>query len=159
EFGIKIAGTGNKWYKADSPLLEGNLILAGSDAPEALQWIGDSCMLEAAGLGAFAAAASPAVLRAQGGSFTDGLKRSLEMEEITLANHSAYLIPAFDYRGTPLGIDIRKVLKTGIVPVIHGGIIARDGKRLGAGLARVPEVCFAGAAEGFYDKYGENDTP
>ncbi|MDD5603874.1 MAG: DUF1116 domain-containing protein, partial [Eubacteriales bacterium] len=69
EFGIKIAGTGNKWYKADSPLLEGNLVLAGSDAPEALPWIGDSCMLEAAGLGAFAAATSPAVLRAQGGSF------------------------------------------------------------------------------------------
>ncbi len=153
EFGIKLSGTGNKWYTAPSPILKGNFVSTDVDSADVLPWIGDSCMLEAAGLGGFAAAAAPAVMRAQGRTISDGMEQSLLMEDITLASHNAYLMPQLDYRGTPLGIDLRKVLTYGIEPVIHGGIISKSGKRLGSGIARVPMKCFTEAAAGYAEKY------
>ena len=122
-----------------------------------LPWIGDSCMLEAVGLGGSAAAAAPAVLRSQGLSWMDGIERTRNAEQITLARHESYLIPALDYQGSPLGIDIRKVLRTGLEPVIHGGMISTTGKRLGAGVAHVPMGCFEAAVLGYGERYGLTD--
>lgn len=153
EFGIKVAGTGNQWFTAPAPVLEGSLVSAQIGAAEVLPWIGDSCMLEAVGLGGCAAAAAPAVMRAQERTWRDGIARSREMAAITLARHDSYLIPALDYQGSPLGIDIRKVLQTGIEPVIHGGMISKGGKRLGAGIAHVPAGCFENAVLGYAEHY------
>lgn len=154
EYGIKIAGLGNRWFTAPSPKLEGNFVTADVDMNDVLPWIGDSCMLEACGLGGSAAAAAPAVMRAQNLSLFDGIERSREIEQITLASHNYYLIPALGYQGSPLGIDMRKVLKTGIEPVIHGGMISKSGRRLGAGVAHVPTACFEYACEAFGEEYG-----
>lgn len=153
-YGIKVAGLGNQWFTAPAPRLEGEYVAADIKVEDVLPWIGDSCMLEACGLGGSAAAAAPAVMRSQGLSWMDGIERSRLTEEITLARHESYLVPALDYQGTPLGIDIRKVLRTGIEPVIHGGIISKSGKRLGAGVAHVPMKCFEGALEGYAERYG-----
>ena len=153
-YGIKVAGLGNQWFTAPAPRLEGEYVAADIKVDDVLPWIGDSCMLEACGLGGSAAAAAPAVMRSQGLSWMDGIERSRLTEEITLARHESYLVPALDYQGTPLGIDIRKVLRTGIEPVIHGGIISKSGKRLGAGVAHVPMKCFEGAIEGYAERYG-----
>lgn len=153
-YGIKVAGLGNQWFTAPAPRLEGEYVAADIKVEDVLPWIGDSCMLEACGLGGSAAAAAPAVMRSQGLSWMDGIERSRLTEEITLARHESYLVPALDYQGTPLGIDIRKVLRTGIEPVIHGGIISKSGKRLGAGVAHVPMKCFEGAIEGYAERYG-----
>ncbi len=153
-YGIKVAGLGNRWFTAPAPRLEGEYVAADIKVEDVLPWIGDSCMLEACGLGGSAAAAAPAVMRSQGLSWMDGIERSRLTEEITLARHESYLVPALDYQGTPLGIDIRKVLRTGIEPVIHGGIISKSGKRLGAGVAHVPMKCFEGAIEGYAERYG-----
>lgn len=153
-YGIKVAGLGNQWFTAPAPRLEGEYVAADIKVEDVLPWIGDSCMLEACGLGGSAAAAAPAVMRSQGLSWMDGIERSRLTEEITLARHESYLVPALDYQGTPLGIDIRKVLRTGIEPVIHGGIISKSGKRLGAGVAHVPIKCFEGAIEGYAERYG-----
>lgn len=153
-YGIKVAGLGNQWFTAPAPRLEGEYVAADIKIEDVLPWIGDSCMLEACGLGGSAAAAAPAVMRSQGLSWMDGIERSRLTEEITLARHESYLVPALDYQGTPLGIDIRKVLRTGIEPVIHGGIISKSGKRLGAGVAHVPMKCFEGAIEGYAERYG-----
>lgn len=153
-YGIKVAGLGNQWFTAPAPRLEGEYVAADTKVEDVLPWIGDSCMLEACGLGGSAAAAAPAVMRSQGLSWMDGIERSRLTEEITLARHESYLVPALDYQGTPLGIDIRKVLRTGIEPVIHGGIISKSGKRLGAGVAHVPMKCFEGAIEGYAERYG-----
>lgn len=153
-YGIKVAGLGNQWFTAPAPRLEGEYVAADIKVENVLPWIGDSCMLEACGLGGSAAAAAPAVMRSQGLSWMDGIERSRLTEEITLARHESYLVPALDYQGTPLGIDIRKVLRTGIEPVIHGGIISKSGKRLGAGVAHVPMKCFEGAIEGYAERYG-----
>ena len=153
-YGIKVAGLGNQWFTAPAPRLEGEYVAADIKVEDVLPWFGDSCMLEACGLGGSAAAAAPAVMRSQGLSWMDGIERSRLTEEITLARHESYLVPALDYQGTPLGIDIRKVLRTGIEPVIHGGIISKSGKRLGAGVAHVPMKCFEGAIEGYAERYG-----
>lgn len=153
-YGIKVAGLGNQWFTAPAPRFEGEYVAADIKVEDVLPWIGDSCMLEACGLGGSAAAAAPAVMRSQGLSWMDGIERSRLTEEITLARHESYLVPALDYQGTPLGIDIRKVLRTGIEPVIHGGIISKSGKRLGAGVAHVPIKCFEGAIEGYAERYG-----
>lgn len=153
-YGIKVAGLGNQWFTAPAPRLEGEYVAADIKVEDVLPWIGDSCMLEACGLGGSAAAAAPAVMRSQGLSWMDGIERSRLTEEITLARHESYLVPALDYQGTPLGIDIRKVLRTGIEPVIHGGIISKSGKRLGAGVAHVPMKCFEGAIESYAERYG-----
>ena len=153
-YGIKVAGLGNQWFTAPAPRLEGEYVAADIKVEDVLPWIGDSCMLEACGLGGSAAAAAPAVMRSQGLSWMDGIERSRLTEEITLARHESYLVPALDYQGTPLGIDIRKVLRTGIEPVMHGGIISKSGKRLGAGVAHVPMKCFEGAIEGYAERYG-----
>ena len=76
------------------------------------------------------------------------------MSEIAVTENVNYLIPALNYKGTPTGIDIRKVAETGIEPVIHGGMISTTGKRLGAGIARVPYECFEKALIAYGDKYG-----
>ena len=93
-------------------------------------------------------------MRSLGKTLSDGIEQTLEMSEITVGENANYLIPALNYRGTPTGIDIRKVLDTGIEPVIHGGMISKTGKRLGAGIARVPLKCFEKALLAFGDKYG-----
>ena len=158
DYGIKLSGTGNRWYTAPSPYAEGGaLVAANIDKNEILPWIGDSCMLECCGLGGFAAAAAPAVMRAQNKTWSDGIGQSRAMEEICLASHPYYLLPGLDYQGSPTGIDARKVLESGIVPVIHGGIIAKNLRRLGSGGTKVPMECFVKAIEGFAQQY-KNDS-
>ena len=154
DYAIKVSGLGTQWYAAPSPKIVGEYVSSDVNADEVLPWIGDSCILEATGLGGFAAAAAPAVMRSLDKTLQDGIEQTLEMSEITVTENVNYLIPALNYRGTPTGIDIRKVMDTGIEPVIHGGMISTTGKRLGAGIARVPYECFEKALLAFGDKYG-----
>ena len=153
-YGIKIAGLGNRWFTAPAPMLEGAYVTADIDLSDVLPWIGDSCMLEALGFGGSGAAAAPAVMRAQGRTLADGIARTQDAQRITLAEHPSYLIPALNYHGLPVGIDMRKVLKSGIEPTIHGGMISRSGRRLGAGVAHVPMACFEKACLAFGEQYG-----
>ena len=153
-YGIKVAGTGNRWYTAPAPTFVGGALVASNiDSNEILPWIGDSCMLEAIGLGGFAAGASPSVMRAQMRTWQDGIDQSHEMEQIALGMHPYYLLPGLNYQGSPVGVDVRKVLQTGVVPVIHGGIISHSLRRLGSGVTEVPLRCFEKAAEGFIEQY------
>ncbi len=153
-YGIKIAGLGNQWFTAPAPMLEGSYVTADIDLNDVLPWIGDSCMLESIGFGGSAAAAAPAVMRAQNLTMADGIARTQDTQLITLGEHPVYRIPSMDYAGLAIGIDFQKVLKTGIEPVIHGGMISRSGKRLGAGVAHVPMACFEKACLAFGDQYG-----
>ncbi len=152
EYGIKISSLGDQWFTAPSPLLKGMFLSSDTKPEDVLPWIGDSCILEAIGLGGFAAAASPAVARLTGGTFEDAIAQSRELANICLCENRNFLIPALDYAGSPAGIDIVKVLSTGICPVLHGGMISKSGKRLGAGMTRVPLECFAKAFEAFTAK-------
>ena len=106
------------------------------------------------GLGGFAAAAGPTVLRLRGGTIKDAIEQTEEMRHICVGTNNNYPIPLLDFEGPAIGIDIRKVLETGIAPVSHGGIISKEGGQIGAGIARLPLECFKKALYAFAEKYG-----
>jgi hypothetical protein len=144
DFGIRVAGLGERWFTAPVNTPEG-LYFPGFTAADANPDMGDSAIVETVGLGAFAMAASPAVVRFVGaGGLRDAVRVTEEMAEITLGEHPHFRIPTLDERGTPVGIDIRKVVETGITPLINTGIAGRapGTGQIGAGVVRAPLACF-----------------
>jgi hypothetical protein len=144
DFGIRVAGLGDRWFTAPVNTPEG-LYFPGFTAADANPDMGDSAIVETVGLGAFAMAASPAVVRFVGaGGLRDAVRVTEEMAEITLGEHPHFHIPTLDERGTPVGIDIRKVVETGITPLINTGIAGRTPGtgQIGAGVVRAPLACF-----------------
>ena len=120
-----------------------------------ITWMGgESLMAETVGLGGFAQAAAFALQAYQGGSPDVMVKNNKAMYEITVGEHTDYKIPFLAHRGTPTGIDIRKVLEKGIYPVVDAGIPGRDGGQIGAGVVRAPRDCFEVAHRAFGAKYG-----
>ena len=118
-----------------------------------LPWIGDSCVVECAGMGGIAAAASPIVCNLRGMSLQESIAQSREMENICITRNPNYVIPNLDFDCLPAGVDIRLVLKTGICPAVHGGMFNYEGGLIGAGMARVPMGCFEKAMKAFAAKY------
>jgi hypothetical protein len=148
EFGLRVSGAGDRWFTAPAPKVTG-LYFPGYGPDDANPDIGDSAITETAGLGAFAMAAAPAIVQFVGGSAALALDLTRRMYEITLDEHQTFRIPALDFRGTPLGIDARKVVETGITPVIDTGIAHRTPGvgQIGAGLSEAPMDCFIQALE------------
>ncbi|HEV2440704.1 MAG TPA: DUF1116 domain-containing protein [bacterium] len=146
DFGIRVSGLGNRWFVGPSEVPRG-LYFPGFTVEDGNPDMGDSAITETAGIGAFAMAGAPAIVTFVGGTVQDALRSTLEMYEITLTEHEAFRIPALDFRGTPAGIDIRKVIRTGILPRINTGIAHRRAGigQVGAGLVRPPRICFEAA--------------
>lgn len=153
EFGIKIAALPGEWFTAEAPMMKGRYTSTMYTPKDQLPWMGDSCVVETAGMGGFAAAASPIVCNLRGMSLAEAIEQSREMERISITKNPSYLIPNLDFDPLPVGIDMRLVLKTGICPAIHGGMFSRDGGLIGAGMARVPMECFQKAMKAFAAKY------
>ena len=148
EFGIKVAGCGDRWFTAPAGKGDGRYF-EGFSAADANPVMGDSYISETAGLGGVAMAAAPGIVRFIGGTVDEAIQETLEMYRITVAEHPNYKIPALGFRGTPLGIDVRAVLRTGILPVINTGVAHREPGigQIGAGKFRPPRECFTRAAE------------
>jgi hypothetical protein len=148
DFGIRMAGMPERWFVAPAGVVDG-LYLPGFTAEDANPDIGDSTVTEAAGFGGFAMAGAPAIARFVGGTAEDALRATLEMYEICFAEHGHFTIPALNFRGTPLGIDVRKVAETGILPRLNTGIAHKEPGigMVGAGVLRAPQKCFADAFE------------
>jgi hypothetical protein len=144
DFGIRVAGRGDEWFTAPVEMPQG-LYFPGFSAADANPDIGDSAILEAVGLGAFSMAAAPAVAGFVGaGGFSDAVATSRAMGEIALARHPQWTIPALEFAGAPIGIDVRRVVETRIAPAINTGIAHRRAGvgQVGAGVARAPLACF-----------------
>jgi hypothetical protein len=152
DFGIRVSGLGDRWFTGPSEVPRG-LYFPGFTAEDGNPDMGDSAITETAGIGAFAMAGAPAIVTFIGGTVHDAVASTLEMYEITLAEHEAFRIPALDFRGTPAGIDIRKVIRTGILPRINTGIAHRQAGigQVGAGLVRPPRICFEAALRAMAD--------
>jgi Protein of unknown function (DUF1116) len=146
EFGVRLSGTGDAWFTAPAPMVDG-LYFPGYGLADAAPDLGDSAITETAGLGGFAMAASPAIVQFVGGSPADAIANTLEMTHITLGRNGGLTLPAIDFTGTPSGIDARKVVDTGIAPVINTGIAHKEAGtgQIGAGITRAPLACFAKA--------------
>ncbi|MBS27377.1 MAG: hypothetical protein CL566_00385 [Alphaproteobacteria bacterium] len=145
-FGIRVSGLGDTWYQAPAAVIDG-LFFPGYSTDDANPDLGDSSITETSGIGAFAMAASPAIVQFVGGTSSDALANSRRMAHITLGRNSAFTLPALDFTPTPAGIDIRKVVDTGIAPVINTGIAHRDAGvgQVGAGITNAPLACFSAA--------------
>ncbi|HCM28193.1 MAG: hypothetical protein A2Z99_12735 [Treponema sp. GWB1_62_6] len=156
DFGIRISGLGDRWFTGPAGIVEG-LYLPGFKAEDAAPDIGDSVITETSGIGGFAMAAAPAIVKFVGGTPADAIAFTEKMYEITLAESEVYKIPVLDFRGTPTAIDLRLVVEKGIMPVINTGIAHREPGigMVGAGLVKPPENCFKDALAAFAEKYSK----
>jgi hypothetical protein len=150
EFGIRVSGLGDRWFTGPASIVDG-LYFPGYSSKDANPDIGDSVISETAGIGGFAMAAAPAIVKFVGGTAKDAINYTLSMYEITIAENNAFGIPVLEFRGTPTGIDIRKVVETGILPAINTGIAHKEPGvgQVGAGLVKPPVNCFEDALVAF----------
>jgi hypothetical protein len=143
EFGIQTAGTGDRWFTgpANTPV---GLFLGDYGPADANPDIGDSAIMETYGLGGFSMAAAPAIVRFVGGSVPDALATTERMYQLTLAENPAMQIPILGFRGSPTGIDVVQVARTGWLPQINTGMAGRVAGtgQVGAGLVQPPQQCF-----------------
>lgn len=153
-FAIKLAGLGDIWFEGPPPIHQGKLFDGHTE--DEITWMGgESPITETVGLGGFAQACALSLQEYQGGSPEVMIERNKEMYEITHGESATYRIPLFGFRGTPTGIDARKVLDTGILPVMDVGLAGRDGGQIGAGVIRAPRDCFDQAMQTHASRYGE----
>ncbi|MGD9091863.1 MAG: DUF1116 domain-containing protein [Anaerolineales bacterium] len=155
DFGIRVSGLGKQWFTAPVAIPQG-LYFPGFTAEDSSGDIGDSTITETAGIGGFAMASAPAIVTFVSGTPRDAMNATLEMYEICFAEHKYFTIPPLDFRGTPTGIDIRKVVETGITPRVNTGIAHKDAGvgQVGAGLVRPPMEMFEEALVAFAERYG-----
>jgi hypothetical protein len=155
EFGIRVSGLGDQWFTQPAEKVKA-LYFSGFTEADANPDIGDSTITETAGIGGFAMAAAPAIVQFVGGTPTDAMTATLEMYEITAAEHKYFTMPSLDFRGTPTGIDIRKVVETGISPRVNTGVAHKDPGigQVGAGLVRPALGVFERALIAYADRYG-----
>jgi len=146
EFGIQTAGTGDSWFTGPAQVADG-LFLGDYGPDDANPDIGDSAITETAGIGGFAMATAPAIVRLVGGTVPDALATTRRMHEITLGENPRWTVPVLDFQGTPTGIDVALVCRTGILPQINTGMAGRLAGvgQVGAGLVTPPAEIFPGA--------------
>jgi hypothetical protein len=154
ELGIRVSGLGDRWFTGPAQVPDG-LYFPGFTSADANPDIGDSTITETAGIGAFAMAGAPAIVSFVSGTPQDAVNTTLEMYEITVAEHPHFKIPALDFRGTPVGVDIRRVVELGILPRINTGIAHREAGigQVGAGLALPPAEAFEKALLAYAETY------
>jgi hypothetical protein len=148
EFGLRMSGTGDRWFTAPSSRIHA-IFHPGYGHEDANPDMGDSTITETTGLGGFAWAAAPAIGHFAGVSAEDVMRATLAMYDITWAESAHYRIPALGYRGSPLGIDCRKVAATGIAPIADTGVAHREAGvgKVGGGFVRPPMAPFAAAVQ------------
>jgi len=153
DFGIQISGLEGEWFTAPAPRVQG-LLLPGWQEEDAGLDMGDSAITETAGWGGFVLAAAPGILNFTGGTAEQALAFSREMHSICVGTSPDYLIPALNFQGTAVGIDIRKVVQLSVVPVIDTAIAHKDAGHgtLGGGLVRPPLECFTKALMRFRER-------
>jgi len=143
EFGIRVSGTGEAWFTAPAPRVDG-LFFPGYSQADAAPDLGDSSITETAGIGGFSMAAAPAIVQFVGGTPQDAMAYTKEMYHITLGVNEGFTLPPLNFTASPAGIDVRKVVDAGIAPVINTGIAHKDAGvgQVGAGITRAPLACF-----------------
>ncbi|RLD08719.1 MAG: hypothetical protein DRI65_01440 [Chloroflexota bacterium] len=154
DFGIRISGLGDRWFTAPVPTPKG-LYFPGFSEEDSSGDIGDSTITESAGIGGFAMATAPAIVNFVSGTPKDALNTTMEMYEITFTEHKYFTIPPLDFRGTPTGMDLRKIVEKNITPRINTGIAHKEAGigQVGAGLVRPPISLFQEALLAFAEHY------
>jgi hypothetical protein len=147
-FGVRLSGTGDAWFEAPANPVDG-LYFPGYSIADAAADLGDSAITETAGVGGFAMAAAPAIVKFVGGTPTDAMHHSLRMRAITLGVNPTFTLPPLDFAASAAGIDARKVVDNGVLPVINSGIAHKEAGvgQIGAGVTTAPMACFTAAVK------------
>jgi len=155
DFGIRVSGLGDRWFTAPAGVVKA-LYFPGFTEKDANPDIGDSTITETAGIGGFAMAAAPAIVTFIGGHAQDAVNTTLDMYEITTTEHKYFTMPPLDFRGTPTGIDIRKVVEKGVPPRVNTGVAHREPGigQVGAGIVTAPMKVFEDALIAYAERYG-----
>ena len=158
EFAIRVSGLGDRWFTGPEDTLD-TLYFPGFSDDDACPDCGDSAILEAYGLGGLVAVAAPSVQQLVGtgeGGFDEALATSEEQQEIVVANNPNMPIPNWNFRGIPVGIDIRKVVATGIAPLITTAVMHKKAGigMVGVGKVRASMPCFTAALEALAETRG-----
>lgn len=155
EVGIRVSGLGDRWFTGPAQLVKG-IYHPGFSEADACPDLGDSAIIETTGFGGCAIAAAPThvTVRDEPGA---ALRYTQEMYEITLGKNPSYPIPALGFQGVPTAIDIRRVVESGILPIVDTPIAHKEAGRfrgvIGFGMSRPPMECFEGALTAFADRY------
>jgi hypothetical protein len=157
-FGIRLSGTGDRWFQAKANPVEG-LFFPGYGVDDAAADLGDSAITETAGVGGFAMASSPAIVKFVGGTPADATANSRRMQAITIGGNPAFTLPALNFAPTAAGIDARKVADRGILPVINTGIAHKEAGvgQIGAGITTAPMECFVEAIRALADAVKQHE--
>ncbi len=148
EFGIQVSGTGDTWFTGPLPTFEDYRLEPGFDESDIEFMGGESIITEVVGLGGIAQAAGLPLQRSSGGQVAPMLARTTAMYDITVAESPDFLIPVLNYRGTPLGLDVARIVESGsVTPYLDIGIAGRSGRQIGGGVARAPMRPFLSAWE------------
>jgi len=153
EFGVQLSGTDGEWFTGPSPVPDA-LYFQGFSKEDANPDIGDSSITETNGLGGFAIAASPAIVQFVGGNTKDAVNYTMKMYEITASENNIYKIPYLNFRGTPTGIDVIKVVEKSVLPFIDTGVAHKNAGigQIGAGVLSAPSEPFINALIGLTNK-------
>ncbi|GAB4137394.1 MAG: DUF1116 domain-containing protein [Sphingomonadales bacterium] len=153
EFGIRVSGLGDQWFTAPANMVDGLFFRSQWGPQDAAPDLGDSAITETAGLGGFVQAAAPTVQSYVSGTMQDAFENTRAMAAICIGTNPDIRIPTMDFAAAPVGIDIRKVVKTGIAPLIDTAITHREQGLIGAGQVRAPMACFEKALKAFSARY------
>lgn len=154
EFSIRVSGLGDDWFSCELPGVDAKLFEGYTE--DDIEFMGgESIINETVGLGGFAQAAAFPLQDYQGGSPEGMVANTARMYGITVGEHPMYRIPALGFRGTPIGIDVLRVVESGVLPVMDIGVAGRDGGQIGAGLMTAPATCFEAAATAYTERYRE----
>jgi hypothetical protein len=150
---VQLAGTGDQWFTGPADVPDA-LFFPGYTKEDANPDIGDSSITETNGLGGFAIAAAPAIVQFVGGSAADAIRYTKQMYEITVTENNAYQVPYLNFRGTPTGIDVTKVIEKNILPFIDTGVAHRlpGIGQVGAGVLSASLDPFKRAYEGLAEQ-------
>lgn len=154
EFAIRVSGLGDRWFRGPLPTMFGAKLFDGFTQDDVEYMGGESTFNETAGLGGFAQAAAFPLQEFQGGTPEKMVEANLAMYDITVAEHPELKIPYLRFRGVPSGIDIHRVVATGITPIMDIGVAGKAGGQIGAGSFRAPMECFQDAAAAYAETYG-----
>lgn len=150
EFGIQLAGTGNRWYTTKAPKIKGTMLKPTYKEEDLVGYLGDSCVTEVWGLGGMSAIAGPAYMRLTGSNYAEARSRTEKARAVSLGEHTFAPVPWEDMAGFPVGVDARKVVGYQTLPISHGGSALRFGGQGGAGAAELPMECFKEGLRGIY---------
>jgi Protein of unknown function (DUF1116) len=158
EFALRVSGLGDEWFRAALPDVSAMKLFPGFGPGDVEFMGGESCIAETVGLGGFAQAAAFPLQEYQGGTSDRMVEMNRAMYRITVGEHPEFKIPYLGFRGTPTGIDVHRVVATGITPVMDAGVAGKDGGQIGAGVLTAPLACFESAGRAFRHHYGDGGT-